>query len=141
MEARSAITVNAGNAEVYRRWRDSDRFRSLVGGGEVTEEAEGERVAWRGPDGDGEAVFSAAPGGRGTEVHVHLSFDQPGGLLGSLVAKVTGQEPNQRLADDLRWCKAMVETGEVARSDGSPRGPRTANTTSQRPAQPQEVDA
>ena len=77
-----------------------------------------------------------APGGRGTEVHVVMAYDLPGGELGKAVAKYFGEEPNQQLDDDLRRLKQVMETGEVVRSDGAPYGKQARAEFPQRPAQP-----
>ncbi|CAN5187099.1 hypothetical protein BH24ACT1_BH24ACT1_09940 [soil metagenome] len=84
----------------------------------------------------GSVSFRPAPGGRGTEVAVQIQYLPPGGALGSMVAKVFGEEPNQQVSDDLRRFKQIVETGEVARSDGSPLGTRTQNQLHQHDAHP-----
>ena len=64
-------------------------------------------------------ALPAAPGGRGTEVHVELRYDPPGGKLGALVAKLFGEEPGQQVEGDLRRFKQVIETGEVVHSDAS----------------------
>jgi uncharacterized membrane protein len=108
---------------------------------EITEEVPGERIAWRSV-GDssvqtsGSVRLAPAPGGRGTEVHVELDYSPPGGALGATVAKLFGEEPNQQIGDDLRRFKQLLETGEIARSDGSPLGTRTRNTAHQHDANP-----
>jgi uncharacterized membrane protein len=108
---------------------------------EITEDAPGSRIAWRSMEGAsvenrGVVELVAAPGGRGTEVHVMIEYTPPAGALGSAVAKLFGEEPAQQVSDDLRRFKQLMETGEIARSDGSPRGTRTGNVAHQRDAQP-----
>jgi uncharacterized membrane protein len=80
----------------------------------------------------GSVRFVPAPAGRGTEVHVALRYDPPGGALGKLVAKLFGEAPEQQLYDGLRHFKQVMETGEVVLSQGSFDGSRIV----QRPAQP-----
>ena len=70
-------------------------------------------------------VFKDAPGDRGTEIHVDLGN---GGLL--------RRPALPRLKDELRRFKQHLETGEVARSEGSPEGERFRRKLKQRPAQP-----
>jgi uncharacterized membrane protein len=82
--------------------------------------------------------FETAPGGRGTEVHVALDYELPGGKLREAVAKVLGEDPGQQVKDDLRRFKQVLETGEVVRSDGTPEGQSTKRLFKQRPAQPLE---
>jgi len=110
---------------------------------EITEDQPGRRIAWRSVEGAsvenrGVVEFLPAPGGRGTELHVTVEYTPPGGGLGSVVAKLFGEEPAQQVSDDLRRFKQLVETGEIARSDGAPLGTRAANTVGQRDAQPPE---
>jgi uncharacterized membrane protein len=110
---------------------------------EVTEDVPGRRIAWRSIEGasvenSGSVRFEPAPGGHGTEVYVEIEYTPPAGALGALVAKVFGEEPNQQIGDDLRRFKQIVETGEIARSDGAPLGSRTRNTLHQEDAQPRE---
>jgi hypothetical protein len=62
--------------------------------------------------------YAAAPGGAGTEVRLELARGEA--------------------APILRRFKQLVETGEIARSDGSPDGPLGMRQLKQRPAQPPE---
>lgn len=110
---------------------------------EITEDVPGSRIAWRSLDGasvknSGSVRFRPAPKGEGTEVYVEVEYSPPGGALGSVVAKLFGEEPNQQIADDLRRFKQFVETGEIARSDGSPLGTRNRNQVDQHDAHPLE---
>jgi uncharacterized membrane protein len=123
---------------------------------EITEDLPGRRIAWRSVEGAsvenrGVVELVPAPGGRGTEIHVSIEYTPPGGAIGATVAKLFGEEPSQQASDDLRRFKQLVETGEIARSDGTPHGVRTPDMARQRGAQPpdgedvdltrQEVDA
>lgn len=112
---------------------------------EILDDVPGQRIAWRSVEGSsvdnsGVVRFQPAPRDQGTEVHVELEYSPPGGALGALVAKLFGEEPNQQVSDDLRRFKQLVETGEVARSDGSPMGARTQNVARQHDAHPLEGD-
>jgi uncharacterized membrane protein len=66
---------------------------------------------------NGRLTLRPAPGGRGTEVRVHLSEADAGGLL-NLLAGVASRDLGSRLRDDLRKVKQIIETGEVVLSDG-----------------------
>lgn len=110
---------------------------------EIAEDVPGERIAWRSAEGAsvenaGTVRFRPAPGGRGTEIHVELRYEPPLGAVGAVVAKLFGEEPNQQLADDLRRFKQLLETGEIARSEGSPLGTRAQNQLHQEDAHPLE---
>jgi uncharacterized membrane protein len=91
---------------------------------EIIEDQPNERISWRSiqaadvPN-TGTVRFQAAPGDRGTEIHVTLRYDPPAGRLGALVAKLFGEEPGQQVKSDLRRLKQVLETGEVVHSDAS----------------------
>jgi len=108
---------------------------------QITADRPGEQISWRSVgdadvDNEGSVRFRAAPGGRGTEIHVDLRYRPPGGRAGRAVAKLLGEEPNQQLRDDLRRFKQILEVGEIVRSEGSPTGQSTRQQVAQRPAQP-----
>ena len=60
-----------------------------------------------------------APGGGGTIVKVEVEYNPPGGVIGSAVAKLFGEEPGQQISEDLRCLKQVIEVGEVIVSDGT----------------------
>jgi uncharacterized membrane protein len=96
--------------------------KSLEWDAEITEDRPNERIAWRtleGSDVDhwGVVRFQSAPGGRGTEVHVELHYEPPAGAIGAALAKVLGEVPDIRVAQDLRRLKQVIEVGEVATSN------------------------
>jgi uncharacterized membrane protein len=94
---------------------------------EVYNEKENELIAWRsleGADVDnaGSVRFEPAPEGRGTTVRVTLKYDPPAGKLGSLVAKLWGEEPSQQIEEDLRRFKQVMEAGEIPTTEGQSSG-------------------
>ncbi len=94
---------------------------------EVYNEKPNELIAWRtleGADVDsaGSVRFEQAAGGRGTNVRVVLKYDPPGGALGSAVARLFGENPEQQIDEDLRRFKQLMETGEVSTTEGQPSG-------------------
>jgi uncharacterized membrane protein len=120
MTRKAAISVHRSRDEVQRLWQSSDYRPEYIEGADAAVE------------------FRDAPGDRGTEIHVDLEHRARGGKLGELVQKVTGTEPLAKVKDDLRRFKQLVETGEIARSDGTPEGERAERKPKQRPAQPLE---
>ncbi len=68
--------------------------------------------------------FEEGPGGRGTKVRVEMSYVPPAGPIGAVAAKVTGEAPGQQVREDLRRFKQIIETGEIATTDGQPAGRR-----------------
>ena len=108
---------------------------------EIVEDSPGSALRWRSTDraeipNEGSVEFAPAPGGRGTEVRVHLAYAQPGGRAGRVVAKLLGEAPDQQIRDDLTRFKQVMETGQVVRSEGTPEGPMARRLARQRPALP-----
>jgi uncharacterized membrane protein len=66
--------------------------------------------------------FTPAPPGRGVEVKVVLEYSVPGGALTAAIASVFGKNPEQQIGDDLRRFKMLMETGELAISEGQSSG-------------------
>jgi uncharacterized membrane protein len=101
---------------------------------------------WGGPDHRPEQIeqqgatvrFAAAPGDRGTEIHVDFDSGSGRGKLGGLTQKLAGAAPRAKAMDDLRRFKQLVETGVIARSDAAPEGELAERKFKQRPAQPLE---
>ena len=127
-------------------WRASAPFgRTVEWDAEITEDVPGQRIAWRSVGSadiynEGSVQFVPAPGGRGTEVHVKLRYEMPGGKLGEAVTRYFGEDPRQQLDDDLRRFKQVAETGEVVRSEGAPGGKRARREFPQHPARPLTSD-
>lgn len=102
---------------------------------EITADQPNELIAWHSLGNSdvrnsGMVRFAQAPGGRGTEVHVDLRYDPPGGKLGALFGKMFGEEPGGQIADDLRRFKQVMEIGEVMVSDATvTEGPHPAQPT------------
>jgi uncharacterized membrane protein len=100
---------------------------------EVIEDKPNELLAWRslsGADVDnaGEVRFEPAPGGRGTVLRVVLRYNPPAGKVGAAFAKILGEAPEKQIAVDLLRFKQLIETGEIARTEGQPAGrPRSTS--------------
>ncbi|MEH1960984.1 MAG: SRPBCC family protein [Nostoc sp.] len=94
---------------------------------EILEDRENEFISWASVEGadvdnSGFVRFKKAPGDRGTEVKIVLEYNPPGGALGATVAKLFGEEPEQQIGDELRRFKMLMEAGEIATTEGQPRG-------------------
>ena len=139
------ITVNRPREELYAFWRDfrnlarfmenvervdvSDNRRShwvvkapagrtVEWDATITEEAEGEFIAWASEEGadvpnSGRVDFRDA-GDRGTVVSVDILYDPPAGFIGRAVAKMFQREPAIQTRRELRRFKQLMETGEIA---------------------------
>lgn len=68
---------------------------------------------------DATMEFRAAPGGRGTEIRGELTYTPRGGKLGDVAQRIAHKSPGQRLGQDLKRFKMMVEAGEPVKSDAS----------------------
>jgi uncharacterized membrane protein len=87
----------------------------------IIDDQPNEQIAWEtvaGSDIDHAGVvrFQPAPGNQGTEVRVELRYAPPAGRLGSTLAKLFGEEPEQQIQADLRAFKSVMETGEIVRA-------------------------
>jgi uncharacterized membrane protein len=94
---------------------------------EITSDEPNTVIAWRSigendVDNSGTVRFADAPGDRGTEVLVQLSYDAPAGALGKVFAKMFGEEPEQQVREDLRRFKSVLETGVIPTILGQPTG-------------------
>lgn len=149
---RTSALVQASAEELYAKWHDvesvplwQEQIASVTITGERTShwvmrtegktiewdsemlaDEPGKRIAWQSIGGDsenaGEVIFEAAPGGRGTIVTVLQEFKM--GKLASAWETVVGRNPKQAVIENLRHFKALVETGEIPRTQGQPHGER-----------------
>lgn len=96
---------------------------------EVFNDRPHEMIAWRSlPGGDvdtaGSIHFRSLGHERGTLVEVSMKYTPPGGKLGATVASWLGQGLQQKIDDDLRQFKTMMEAGELPTTSGQPSGRR-----------------
>lgn len=102
--------------------------RSPLGGvvewdAEITEDIPNQKLVWRAQENadvkhGGFVEFKPAPRGLGTEVKVRMQYQAPGGKPAAFLAKLSGEEPAQQVASDLRRLKQLLETGEIATVEG-----------------------
>lgn len=100
----------------------------------ITEDRENELIAWTSVEGaaietSGRVHFKPAPGDRGTEVKAIREFTPPGGAIGAAlakpvtdIAKLFGEDPELQIKEDLRGFRMLMEAGEIATTEGQPRG-------------------
>ena len=111
----------------------------------IVADVPGEVITWRSlensdVDNAGAVRFERAPGNRGTIIKVNLEYNPIGGAIGSTVAKLFGEEPEQQLNDDLRRFKQVMEVGEVVVSDATLMGTGYFEQRPGRPASPSELE-
>jgi uncharacterized membrane protein len=101
--------------------------QSIEWDADIIDDRPNELIAWASIEGadvdnSGFVRFKPAPGNRGTEVKVVIEYNPPGGVLGSALAKLFGEEPEQQIGDELNRFKQLMEAGEIATTEGQPAG-------------------
>lgn len=94
---------------------------------EITHERENEVLGWRSLPGAaienlGSVRFRNAPGGRGTEVRATIAYHPPGGSLGTAAARLLKTVTGQRIKEELRRFKEIMEVGEIPTTSNQPSG-------------------
>ena len=147
-----SVTINRPVAEVYRFWRNFENLPKFMqhldqvavreggishwvakgpGGikaewdARIINEIENKVIGWQSLEGSRVSTAGAVnfeETDRGTTVHVHLQYNPPGGKLGAALAWLTGEEPNIQVREDLRRFKQLMETGEIATTQGQSSG-------------------
>ncbi|MFL6194812.1 MAG: SRPBCC family protein [Thermoanaerobaculia bacterium] len=149
----SAVTIGKPRTEVYAFWRrlenlprfmkNLDQVTELGDGrshwvgksplgfkaewdAEIVEEREGQYLSWRSLPGSqvqnaGTVHFDEAPGDRGTVVRVSMEI----GGIGQVVGKAFGGVTQQQVKEDLKRFRELLETGEIATTDGQTHGNRS----------------
>jgi len=87
-------------------------------------------LAWRTLNGAqlpnaGSVIFEPAAQGRGTIVRLSIHYSPVGGRLTAALAKLLRQDPQTQVEEDLRRFKQLLETGEIATTNGQPTGRRS----------------
>lgn len=85
---------------------------------EITEDKKNEMISWRAmADADvpneGTVYFEKAGEGE-TELRILMEYTPPGGQIGAAVAEFFGEDPSQKIEEDLSHFKEAVEGGEIA---------------------------
>jgi uncharacterized membrane protein len=97
---------------------------------EITEDRPGAALAWRTLDGAhvpnaGSVIFEPAPHGRGTIVRLSIHYSPVDGELTAALARLLRQDPQSRVREDLRRFKQLLESGEIATTNGQSTGRRS----------------
>ncbi len=101
--------------------------RILAWDTEVTEERPGEYLAWRAVESsdlthEGSVRFRRATGERGTVVQMKMDITPPLGPAGAAVGKLLEGATETQLRADLKKFKQLMETGEIATTEGQSSG-------------------
>lgn len=125
------IAPNLLGVDVLDERRSQWRVKSPVGelewDSEITRDEENREIGWRTTLKEavvnfGSVQFRDAPGGRGTLVKVHLEYVPPAGSFGTAIARMTGQSPERMVEEALSRLKQLLETGEIATTQGQSSG-------------------
>lgn len=114
--------------ENRQRWTVDGPFgRQMTWDVRIVEERPAELLRWKSVEdatvsAGGAVRFRPAPGDRGTEMTLQVSFDPPGGAVGEAVAERLGFVPERVAASALRRFKSLVEAGEIPTLEKNPSG-------------------
>jgi uncharacterized membrane protein len=114
--------------DTLSRWRvKGPGGRRVEWNAEIINEVPNDVIGWKSIEGSdvisaGSVNFEDAGPGHGTRVRVRLQYSPPGGKLGAAFAKLMGRDAATEIREDLRRMKQLIETGEVATTEGQPRG-------------------
>lgn len=114
--------------EKRSRWTATTPLRTtLQWDAEIVDEQDNTVLSWRtlpgaGMEHTGTARFRALSEGRGTEVQVCLVYTPPGGGAGVALAKLLRTMTDQKLKEDLRHMKQLLEAGECPTTAEQPSG-------------------
>ncbi|HEU0177716.1 MAG TPA: SRPBCC family protein [Blastocatellia bacterium] len=120
----SVRAIGGQSGQPGQSWRLSHWVARLPAGmkvewdAEIINEAPNELIAWRSLEGAqvpnaGSVRFERNPTGQGADVKVAIEYAPPVGKIGSLLAKLFGEDPERRVAEDLRRFKQFMETGRT----------------------------
>lgn len=93
----------------------------------IVEDWENQSISWTSVEGadvanSGFIRFEPLSHDRGTEVKVEIEYNPPAGAIGDALLHLFGESPQQQLGDDLNRFKMLMETGEIATTEGQARG-------------------
>lgn len=113
LDGRTAEWTARGPAGGEYRWRTQ------------VEETAPDELRWSSLDGAdvanaGVLAFRPAPGDRGTELHLDVRFDPPGGVVGEAVSKLFHIVPSEIVRHALYKFRALALTGEIPTTDPQP---------------------
>ncbi len=131
MDHLESVEILAGDGKRSRWTAKAPLGAKVTWDAEVIADEPNRLIAWQSLEGAdiknaGSVRFKPAPGGRGTEVSVELNYEPPAGKVGAAIAKLLGEEPDIQVREDLRRFKQVMETGEIATTEGQTSGRLTS---------------
>jgi uncharacterized membrane protein len=94
---------------------------------QITVDRPNEMIGWQTLPGSavhhrGYVKFLPAPGDRGTEVHIALEYEPPGGMAGKFLGNLLGALTEQQIQEEIRNFKRIMEAGDAPTTKGQPSG-------------------
>jgi uncharacterized membrane protein len=156
LRVRKTLTINRPAQELYSYWRNLEnlpRFMQHVKSiqtlddrrshwvvdvlqkvelewdAEIIEDRPGEMIAWQTlPDAQLQSMgyVKFVPTARGIEVSVSMNYEPPSALLGRFVGGGVRFIAEQQIKTEIRNFKRLMETGEIATTEGQPAARREA---------------
>jgi uncharacterized membrane protein len=107
--------------------------RDVVWDADITAEVPGQMISWQSVEGSeietsGTVCFEKADGGRGTVVSLSMNYEIPGGKLAEWITFFGGEDPDTLVLTNLKRLKGLLETGEIATTEGQSSGRENAQT-------------
>ena len=120
-----SVHCNGGNIS---HWTAQIGGLKLEWDAEAIELRQNEIISWQSlpaaaVDNAGSIWFHPDADNRGTVMKVALKYAAPAGKAGAKVAKALGAEAKSAIEEDLDRFKSLMETGEIPKTNGQPRGP------------------
>ena len=108
-------------------WEAKTSGIPLAWDAEIVTDEPGSRLSWRSVRDaafhhEGTVSFESASPKPGTVVSVEIDIKLPIGPLAQAFSALLGKTPGRQIEDDLRSLKQLLETGEVATTEGQPTG-------------------
>ncbi len=113
--------------EQRSRWKIMSSVGALQWDAAIIEDKVNEIISWRtlgnaDVDSAGSVRFTALPHLNATQVVVNLRYDTVGDKLIAWFTSLFGQSAEAMIREDLRRFKQVLETGEIATTQGQPNG-------------------
>ncbi len=114
----------------YSYWTAHSPLGKFSWHAEITDERENQYLVWRSLPGSevdnrGSVEFRPAPANRGTEIRVSLEYRPPVGKVSGVVESLFASTLEQRVREDVRHVKQLLEAGEIPSVEGQPHGRRS----------------
>lgn len=89
---------------------------------EIINDVENERIGWRSLNGSdvdntGSVRFEPTADGQRTRLTVTLQYALPAGKVGTVIAKLVGEDPDSQIAEDLQRFKHSIESGTYSHGE------------------------